>query len=71
MDKPVKNLIGKNYKRFTFDLVRWTKFRFQFSISRWTFNIGEGPKQRTFRLRLGFYQITIWWKNDKARVDSA
>lgn len=61
-----KNLIAKNYKKFTFDLVVTTNFKVWFKHKAWSFLVNEdGKKEHTVNIHLGFFHITVWKKSPR------
>jgi hypothetical protein len=58
----IKNLIGKNYEKFTFDLVVHTKYKIGIRRKHLTFD--NAAWSYVYQLWLGFWHITVWIKKE-------
>ena len=57
-----KNYIGKNYTKFTFDVVLMPKWRLWFWWRDWYLHADLIKKQRLWKLQIGRLMFVYWHK---------
>jgi len=63
-----KNLIARNYKKFTFDLVRQDRWGLGFRRKKWLFFRDDVKREVTYNLTLGPFMISVWKKIKRLNV---